>query len=616
MIGYIVYRKRNVILANIEKTTLNNPHLDGFYYEDVIGSILCMISLLLRWYGSYTFNPLEYHIASLPIMVSGLLLLFFNMKTLKVLVFPTSLLLFLIPPPFEVAQQIGAFLAVFSAIASYNILKIMGYPVFLDNKYGNPIIYLIQKSGTRVPFTIDIGCSGLYSFIGLLVFATFFSYLARGSIYKKAILVLAGFPILYSLNITRISILLLVGYYFGLGVGLRLFHLLGGWTLTFLGTLLIILIAERYMEINILHEKRKECDHFIRNFYCKKCSKILNVSINTMPKTDLMKYIAIILLLVSVVSIDVSTFALTRGQTAVFIKKNSGEEEIRSVLPQIEGYRLDFIYRDTEFEKIAGQNSSLLFMYGLTKGTGDPVWVQVEISSVKSNLHNWEYCLINYPSIAGTRETYEKIDLHDIHLLDNPPLTARFFSFHEKGKNLTQVVLYWYAQSIFETDNDYRTLWSKISVIQYVERPELYLEAQGRILPIAVEIANYWGPISSWSIVTLTIAKFGSYLVLGFSLILLLLIFYLKYIDIDNRRKASILFNRITDPVDVKILESIKVLKGRVIMDSDLFSLLGEIDIEYEMMAEKLVKAEEIGLIQRKIIDVDNEPYIGWSSKV
>lgn len=616
MIGYIVYRKKYIILANVEEPTPNKAYLNDFYYKDIIGSILCTVSLLVRWYGSYTFSPLEYHIVSLPLMISGLLLLFFNVNTLKVLKFPIILLLFLIPPPFEIAQQIGATLAVFSALVSFNILKILGYPVFLENQYGNPIIYLIQKSGTQVPFTIDIGCSGLYSFIGLLVFATFFTYLVKGSVFKKALLILSGFPILYSLNIVRISILLLVSYYYGLGVGLDLFHLLGGWTLTFLGTILILLIAEKYFRIELFHKKLEECEHIIiRNIFCKKCSKIFNVSINPMSKIDLMKYVAIVVILVSAVSIDVPTFALTSGQTGVFIKKNTGEEEMKSVLPEIEEYRLEFIYRDTDFEKIAGQNSSLLFMYDFINRTGDPVWVQVEISSVKSNLHNWEFCLINYPSVVGIGKSYEKVDLYDIHILDNPPLPARFFSFHEKDENLTQVVLYWYTQSIFETDNDYQTLWSKISVIQYVERPELHKESERRILPIAVEIANYWRPISSWSEVTLTIAKFGPYLIGGFSLILLLILFYLKYINLVNQNKANNLFNRITDPADRYILESIKSMNGKDILDSDLFSLLDESNIEYDAVAEKLVKAEEIGLIQRKIIDVNNEPHLGWSRK-
>ncbi len=613
IIGYIVYTKRDLIATNIELSENTFTIINNIKYKDIIGSLLCLISLLIRWYGSYSFNSLEYHIASIPIFISGLILIFFNFDTLKTLQFPVFLLLFLIPPPFEIAQQIGSFLAVFSAVISYNILKIAGYPVLMESLYGNPIIYLTQRNGIQIPFTIDIGCSGLYSFIGLLVFAVFFTYISKGSISKKILVMLSGFPILYSLNIVRISLLLLVGYYFGAGTGLNIFHLLGGWTLTFLGSLLILILSDRIFKIELYKRKKNDCNHeYLNSNYCSNCGKVVKMDITPFTKNEIIKYFTVFFIVVSLITIDVPTFAINSGQTGVFIKKFSGEEEIKSVLPEVDDYSLEFFYRDTHFEEISGQNSSLLFLYNPLNSTKDPIWVQVEIGSARGNLHNWEVCLINYPSLVN-RVKYESVDMHDIHLLDNPPLSARFFSFNEKNETLTQVVLYWFAQSVFQTDNGYQNMWSKISVIQYVDNPELYSIGEANILPVAQKIANYWHPITSWSEVTISIAKYGPLLIGGLTMLLVLTLGYVKFIEIDRRKKLWNLFTHITDPIDRKIIETLDESAEKSIVESEIYSRLTNMDINEEALNRKLIDAKEIGFIQQKVINKDDEPYIAWS---
>ncbi len=63
---------------------------------------LCAVAILVYWYGSYTFIPLEYHMFTLPFLTAGLTLLLFNFQTLKQLLFPIAFLTFLAPPPVEI----------------------------------------------------------------------------------------------------------------------------------------------------------------------------------------------------------------------------------------------------------------------------------------------------------------------------------------------------------------------------------------------------------------------------------------------------------------------------------------------------------------------------------
>ncbi len=74
----------------------------------IVGILLCAIAVLAYWFGSYTFTPLEYHMLTLPILASGLILILFGSQTLKQLAFPIVFLFFLTPPPTEILYSVGS----------------------------------------------------------------------------------------------------------------------------------------------------------------------------------------------------------------------------------------------------------------------------------------------------------------------------------------------------------------------------------------------------------------------------------------------------------------------------------------------------------------------------
>lgn len=122
---YLIYRKRQMLKAAVSLDTIS-PNRKQTYTRETVGFLLCLIAFLLYWHGSYTFYPLEYHIMSLPLFTAGLILIIFNTKTLRVLAFPIAFLLFITPPPTEIASIAGASVATFSSDVSYNILKTIG----------------------------------------------------------------------------------------------------------------------------------------------------------------------------------------------------------------------------------------------------------------------------------------------------------------------------------------------------------------------------------------------------------------------------------------------------------------------------------------------------------
>ena len=104
---YILYQKRSTIKATFAFDYLRNRS-KSYFITEAIGLSFCLSALLIYWYGSYTFSPLEYHLLTLPLFLAGTILVFFNFKTLTAVLFPILILLLLIPIPSEITYVAGA----------------------------------------------------------------------------------------------------------------------------------------------------------------------------------------------------------------------------------------------------------------------------------------------------------------------------------------------------------------------------------------------------------------------------------------------------------------------------------------------------------------------------
>jgi len=490
----------------------------------------------------------------------------------------------------------------------------------LTYSYTSPIIFLNTPSGAEIPFTIDIACSGLYSLIGFTLFAVFIAYIARGPLQKKLVVLLLGLPLIYSLNILRIVLLIIIGYSFGPNLALNIFHLLGGWTLILVGTLILLTVAEKAVKIQIFKKKSETCPYCNENrgkSYCLDCGKILQTTQNVFSKTDAAKLTLILAITSSLLFIQVPVFALTRGAAGVSIQKQTGEQAATNILPELGDYTLRFVLRDVAFENISGQDASLIYQYFPKNISKSIIWVGLEIGPNMGCLHPWELCLITWPQTQGREAGVTQLDLRDIHLLENPPLSARYFAFQKKGSNNTEVILYWYTRSIFTTKEGYQKKWSRISVIAYTHNPKKYRAVEDEILPISKAIANYWNPITTWSWAALTIAENGSTLIAATCIILLGTLLFSLYLERKRRKNAKQIYSYISNPEDRQILDAIIELKqlATAPMIASKFRELSGRDIDIETLDIKLSQVEEAGLIQRNIINVNDDPYIIWEIK-
>jgi len=621
LFAYLVYRKRKMLRATIPLENQNQPQ-ETRHLSTIAGILLSVTAVLLYWHGSHTFTPLEYHLIALPIFVTGISLIIFNPQTLRQLAFPIAFLIFLTPPPSEILYYIGATLQVLSAEASNAIANLVGIPSTITLDYGSPTIILTKPDGATLSFAVDIACSGIYSLIGFTIFTVFVAYIIRDKLWKKITLFLIGLPLVYLLNITRITIMLLLGYYYGEETALQAFHLFGGWVLIFLGTLLLLIISEKIFKTQIFTKPSKKCPQYNpepksgQNF-CQTCGKLLKPGAITLQKSDIIKLSAIALTVILLMSIQAPVFVLTETSPLIIIDTPSGQQASTGILPQVPGYDVYFSYRDTEFEALAKQDMSLIYVYSPSNESEQPIWVALEFASTLSSLHRWETCLITYPMSHDSSPKATQIELKDVQLTENPPIISRYFVFNYTSTGETQAVLYWYESSTFTVNSTSQQEHVKISLIAYPETMESLPEIENQLITLATAITSYWQPIKTWSQVTLIISQNGANLAtLTGIAVAAIIIFYILNAKRQKSTNANA-YQKLSKP-NKEVVDAVAETKKSTL------PTLGNIATTYEKTTQKPIKKEELlqkirslenmGLIKSEIASRQDEPIQIWKT--
>lgn len=613
---YLLYRKRKIIKSII---SLDNYEFKYLNIEEILGLVLILCAFLLYWYGSQTFSPVDYHLLALPFFVSGCILTLFNINLLKELIFPIVFLMLLIPPPADILYSVGSLFSNTGSQLAYVVISTFGIPITMNINYGTPVFLLNQQNGTPLSFTVDIACSGIYSQLSFLIFALFIAYIVRGEIWKKIVVFSLGFPVMYLLNVMRISTILAIGYYFGADLALYVFHLLGGWILIFIGTLLILFFSEKILKIQIISSSNPP-NKLETNQNNKKLGNIIKTFDHKLRNKQFMKIFSLVLIIAVMFSIQAPIFALTEGPSEIFAKNPQSEETIE-LLPEIEGYTKIFTSRDEKFEEISNQDASLKYLYVPKDDTEKTIWVTIEIASGRSSLHRWEYCLINYPLENDQNPEVEQKLLETIDLNENPPIVATYFVFSpplfenpaQVKEDGYEVVLYWYENSVFENNSTSTQKQVKLSIITLADETEDLHALREELLVFANSINNYWQPIKTWSQISLSISK-TSDMLLPISFGLLLCVGGFWVVNKKQSGKTKLKIYHKLPKIDKLILESIASIDG-VPSPTNILNAYEKIagqKIDISILNAHLEQMRGIGLIQQKIYNVNDYPFLGW----
>ncbi len=617
LFGYLLYRKRAMVNAALKQDNKTVSSTFSKYFVLSVGILLCATAILAYWSGSYTFTPLEYHMLTLPVMVAGLTLILFNGQTLKHLTFPITFLFFLTPPPTEILYSVGSSLSDLSAHASNAFANVFGMASSISAQYGSPIITLTRPDHSFMTFSVDVACSGVYSLVGFLIFAVFIAYITRGKLYSKLAILLLGIPLIIALNIIRITSILAIGYNYGDTLALQVFHAMGATVLMFIGTFILLITTEKFIKKPKPPKPCPTCNPTAQQEFCSNCGKIYRTAKTKFTRGDITKIAGIVIIIGILLTIQVPVFALTEGPAQIMVQTPTGmQPNIQSLpLPQIQGYNLSYVYRDTSFEQISGEDASLVYAYGSSNLSKPTVWVAIELASTLGPLHRWETCLINYPLSQGLQPKVSQLDLTDIQTQANPPIVGRYFAFQYHTTNQTQVVLYWYETATFSFNGTSEQKHVKMSLVTYPKSASQVQQDERLLLPIAKEINDYWQPIKTWTTIALTISQNGLALSAATTALLIALIVFRLILVQQEKASLLTLYNKLSikNQLLVKAIKNAKKQNNPTTQGiADELNKLTNTPTDKEQLHKDLQEAEKVGLIDRALVNREDKPAFAW----
>ena len=204
--GFIIWQRREAI-ANAPVTV------------SWIGGFILVLFMIISLYGILGSSPSAVRPA-IPLTILTLTLFCFGKTMFRVLVFPLSLLVFMIPLPTVLQTGIAVPLQNISTDIGEIILRLFGVSVFVE---GNVIdLGVIQLQVVEA-------CSGLRYILPLLALGVVFVYFFEHVRWKQIVLILSTIPTAILSNALRIAITGYLAQNYNLQLAEGFFHGFSGW---------------------------------------------------------------------------------------------------------------------------------------------------------------------------------------------------------------------------------------------------------------------------------------------------------------------------------------------------------------------------------------------------
>jgi len=202
---YFVWRARHKYTSLAE----NLPVFKGFWPLFWLVSGLSLF--IFAWKQDYLFLST---LSLIPVLC-GLTCYLYGKKVFQSVAFPIFYLLFLVPPPLGVLDEITVPMRYGVSVTTELVLKMLGYPL---SRQG-----LMLFVGSHEVF-LGAACSGFRSLITLASLGSAYIYLTQGSLSKKIGMAAAIVPLALLGNLMRVVSVCIATYYLGESKGWRLFH--------------------------------------------------------------------------------------------------------------------------------------------------------------------------------------------------------------------------------------------------------------------------------------------------------------------------------------------------------------------------------------------------------
>ena len=216
--AYLIWQRRDK-LAEIVRKPSN------------LGLLVVAFSLGLLFLGSLGAELFLTRI-SIVVTICGLVVYFSGWRMLRAMTFPLAFLLFAIPLPTLIYNEIVFPLQFIASKFATSVLEMLNlFPIMRE---GNVLI----MPGMRLE--VVEACSGIRSLMSLLALAAGYGYLAEKSVPVRWFLVLAMVPLAIISNGTRVMITALMTNYIGPQAAEGFMHEFSGWVIFVVATALFL----------------------------------------------------------------------------------------------------------------------------------------------------------------------------------------------------------------------------------------------------------------------------------------------------------------------------------------------------------------------------------------
>jgi len=195
------------------------------------GMVIVLVAMGMLFLGSL---GAELSLARLSLLVTicGLIVYFAGPAVLRAMTFPIAFLLFAIPIPVVVYNEIVFPLQFLASKFATRVLELLNlFPVMRE---GNVLVL------PRMRLEVVAACSGIRSLMSLLALAAGYGYLVERSIAVRWFLVMAMVPLAIISNGTRVMITAIMANYIGPQAAEGFMHEFSGWVIFVVATIMFL----------------------------------------------------------------------------------------------------------------------------------------------------------------------------------------------------------------------------------------------------------------------------------------------------------------------------------------------------------------------------------------